>query len=58
MRKFIIPAFIALLAAAPGAASAATAAPVAATGEQTIAGTVKFFSTTARSLELADGSWY
>ena len=57
MRKFIIPAFFALLAAAPGAAFAATAAPAAA-GEQTIAGTVKFFSTTARSLELADGSWY
>ncbi|QDZ10655.1 DUF1344 domain-containing protein [Devosia ginsengisoli] len=57
MRKFIIPAFIALLVAAPGAAFAATAAP-AATGDQTMAGTVKFFSTTARSLELADGSWY
>lgn len=57
MRKIIIPAFIALLAAAPGAAFAATAAP-ATTADQTMSGTVKFFSTTARSLELADGSWY
>lgn len=57
MRKFIVPVVIALLAAAPGAAFAATAT-AAATGEQTASGTVKFFSTTARSLELADGSWY
>ncbi|WP_082555216.1 DUF1344 domain-containing protein [Devosia sp. Root635] len=57
MRKLIVPAIIALLAVAPGAAFAATSVPTPA-GEQTIAGTVKFFNSSAHSLELADGSWY
>lgn len=60
MRKYLAPLFVTLLAVAPGAAFAATAAPAASTGqaEQTTAGTVKLFNTIGRSLELADGSWY
>ncbi|QQR40331.1 DUF1344 domain-containing protein [Devosia rhizoryzae] len=59
MRKFIVPLALALLAAAPAASFAATAAPAAtAQGEQTTSGVIKLVNPTARSLELADGSWY
>lgn len=61
MRKFIVPAFIALLAVAPGAAFAATTtpAPVAsAQGDQTITGKIESVNLIARSLVLADGSRY
>lgn len=61
MRKFIVPAFIVLLAVAPGAAFAATTSPAtaaAAQGEQTISGTIKDVNLIARNLTLADGSRY
>ncbi|SMQ66261.1 Protein of unknown function [Devosia lucknowensis] len=61
MRKYLVPAFIALLAVAPAASFAATTAPTAAattSAEQTMAGKVKFFNLEARSVELEDGSFY
>ncbi|WP_297583121.1 hypothetical protein [Devosia sp.] len=61
MRKYIAPAFLALITIMPVTAFAADAAPVAAASsaaEQTATGVVKFFDTTARSLELEDGSWF
>ena len=67
MRKFVAPLFLALLVAAPasGAFAATAMAPAAkpaasasTSADQSINGTVKRFNLTARSLELADGSWY
>lgn len=64
MRKFVAPLLIALAAAAPGAAFAATtAAPAvkpAATSQadQSISGTVKAFDLKAHTLTLADGKTY
>lgn len=59
MRKYLVPAFIALFAVAPGAAFAASPTPAASTAaEQTVTGTVKFFNSGARSLELEDGTWF
>ncbi len=61
MRKYLVPAFLALLAVTPmSAAFAASTSPAAATSaaEQTASGTVKFFNTSARSLELEDGTWF
>lgn len=59
MRKYIIPAFVALLAIAPGASFAATAAPAASIqADQSIMGTIKSVNMIARSLELSDGSRY
>ena len=60
MRKFIVPALIALLAAAPSVTFAAATTPVAAAtqGEQTITGKVESVNLIARSLVLADGSRY
>lgn len=62
MRKYLVPAFLAILAIAPagGAAFAASTTPAAATSaaEQSATGTVKVFNTQARSLELEDGTWF
>ncbi|ODT76336.1 MAG: hypothetical protein ABS76_31380 [Pelagibacterium sp. SCN 64-44] len=61
MRKYLVPAFLALLAVAPGAAFAASTTPAPAASsaaEQTATGTVKFFNSGARSLELEDGTWF
>lgn len=61
MRKYLAPAFIVLLAITPmSAAFAASTAPAApsSAAEQTATGTVKFFNTGARSLELEDGTWF
>lgn len=61
MRKYLAPAFIVLLAIAPmSAAFAASTKPTAASAaaEQTATGTVKFFNTGARSLELENGTWF
>ncbi len=61
MRKYLVPAFLALLAVTPmTVAFAASTTPSAATSaaEQTASGTVKFFNTSARSLELEDGTWF
>jgi hypothetical protein len=61
MRKYLAPAFVVLLAITPiSAAFAASTAPAAtnSAAEQTTAGTVKFFNTGARSLELEDGTWF
>lgn len=61
MRKYLVPAFLALLAVTPmSAAFAASTSAAAATSaaEQTASGTVKFFNTSARSLELEDGTWF
>ena len=60
MRKYLVPAFIALLAVAPAASFAATTTPTAAatSAEQSIAGKVKFFNLNAHSIELEDGSFY
>ncbi len=60
MRKYLVPAFLALLAVAPGAAFAASTTPAApsSAAEQTISGKVKFFNLGAHSLELEDGSFY
>jgi hypothetical protein len=62
MRKFIVPAFIALLAVAPGAAFAATTtatAPAVSTqGDQTVSGKIGSVNLIARSLVMADGTRY
>lgn len=59
MRKLFVPVALAFLAVAPSAAFAATTAPAAsAQADQVTSGVVKLFNPTARSLELADGSWY
>lgn len=61
MRKYLVPAFLALLAVSPmSAAFAATTAPAPAStaADQTATGVVKFFNTGARSLELEDGTWF
>ncbi|ODT83856.1 MAG: hypothetical protein ABS76_02825 [Pelagibacterium sp. SCN 64-44] len=64
MRKYIVPALVALTVALPGAAFAAsttaTPAPAAATtsADQMISGTVKSFDLKARTLVLADGKSY
>jgi len=61
MRKLIVPAILALLAVAPGAAFAATtAAPPAATSqaEKMATGTIKSVNFIARDLTLADGTHY
>ncbi len=61
MRKYIAPAFLALLVIAPMStafAASATPAAASATAEQTVTGVVKFFNTGARSLELEDGNWF
>jgi len=64
MRKFVTPLLIALVAAAPGAAFAATTAMPAAKpavtsqADQSISGTVKAFDLKAHTLTLADGKIY
>ncbi|MGV3575504.1 MAG: DUF1344 domain-containing protein [Devosia sp.] len=64
MRKFVTPLLIALVAAAPGAAFAATTAmpaakpAVTAPADQSISGTVKAFDLKAHTLTLADGKIY
>ena len=61
MRKYIVPVFLALLAAAPGAAFAASTTPApsaAAQADQTVKGTIKTVDMIARSLVLSDGSRY
>ena len=60
MRKYIAPAFLALLVIAPmsTAFAASPTAAASATAEQTVTGVVKFFNTGARSLELEDGTWF
>lgn len=64
MRKFVAPLLIALVAAAPGAAFAAsTAMPatkpaVTSQADQSISGTVKAFDLKAHTLTLADGKIY
>lgn len=64
MRKFVTPLLIALVAAAPGAAFAATTAMPAAKSavtsqaDQSISGTVKAFDLKAHTLTLADGKIY
>ncbi|KRA99309.1 hypothetical protein ASD83_01925 [Devosia sp. Root685] len=64
MRKFVAPLLIALVAAAPGAAFAATtAAPapkpaVTSQADQSISGTVKAFDLKGHTLTLADGKIY
>jgi len=67
MRKFVAPLLVALIIAAPasGAFAATAMAPAAkpaasasTSAAQSINGTVKSFNLAARSLQLADGSWY
>lgn len=64
MRKFVTPLLLALVAAAPGAAFAATTAMPAAKpavtsqADQSISGTVKAFDLKAHTLTLADGKIY
>lgn len=64
MRKFVTQLLIALVAAAPGAAFAATTAMPAAKpavtsqADQSISGTVKAFDLKAHTLTLADGKIY
>ena len=62
MRKFIAPALIALLVAAPGAAFAATTtAPkpvIAASAAQSDTGVIKAINMGTHSLTLADGKQY
>jgi Cu/Ag efflux protein CusF len=64
MRKFVTPLLIALVAAAPGAAFAAStttpaAKPAATTqAEQSTSGMVKAFDLKAHTLTLADGKTY
>lgn len=64
MRKFVAPLLVALVAAAPGAAFAASTAMPAAKpavtsqAEQSISGTVKSFDLKAHTLTLADGKVY
>ncbi|WEJ34885.1 DUF1344 domain-containing protein [Devosia sp. SD17-2] len=64
MRRYIAPILIALVAAAPGAAFAASAVTpaakpaVTAPADQTISGMVKAFDLKAHTLTLADGKTY
>lgn len=64
MRRYIAPILIALVAAAPGAAFAASAVTpaakpaVTAPADQTISGMVKAFDLKAHTLTLADGKIY
>ncbi len=61
MRKYIVPAFLALLAIAPAGAAFAASTTPATTASQaalSIMGTVKAIDLTAHSLQLADGSKY